>query len=168
MRRAVAAAAVATAVILAGLVSSAFAQTAPELTLLGPGQGAVHFDGAALAALAGYQQRVAIEPGHGNAPVEWSGPLLWTVLVAAHVVDPAKFGQEVRQIVRVQGSDGYVADFAMAEISPDFANHPIQLATARDGAALPAPRLIVPQEKRGGRSVRDVVRIEVEQQGNAK
>jgi VCBS repeat-containing protein len=160
--------AAAIAVVLTGLAPFTFAQAAPGLTVQGPGHEAVQFDAAALSALAPLQQRVVIAPEHGNATIEWSGPLLWTVLVAAHAVDPAKFGQEVRQVVRVQGSDGYVADFVMAEISPDFGNHPVQLATARDGTALPIPRLIVPGEKRGGRSVRDVVRIEVEQQGSAK
>jgi hypothetical protein len=64
--------------------------------------------------------------------------------------------------VRVTGADGYAAVIALAEIAPQFAGRPIQLADHMNGAPIPAPglRLIVPGDRRGGRSVRDVVRID--------
>jgi DMSO/TMAO reductase YedYZ molybdopterin-dependent catalytic subunit len=57
-----------------------------------------------------------------------------------------------------------MAVFGLAELGPQFANRPIQLANRMNGEALPDQglRLIVPGEQRGGRSVRDVVRIDVE------
>lgn len=93
----------------------------------------------------------------------WGGPLLWDLLVAAGAIDPARPAEQVRLSVRVTGADGYVAVIAAAELSPEFAGRPVLLAIRRDGAPLPGlPRLVVPGEKRGGRAVRDVVRIDVD------
>jgi hypothetical protein len=59
---------------------------------------------------------------------------------------------------------GYTAVFALAELSPQFTGRPIQLADHLNGAPIPggSVRLIVPGERRAGRSVRDVVRIDIE------
>ena len=104
-------------------------------------------------------QRAAIE--HDER--EWTGPLLWDVLVAAGVIDPARAAEQVHLSVHVVGTDGWSAAFGMAELSPQFAGRPVQLATRVDGEPVPGTglRLIVPDEKRGGRSVRDVVRIDI-------
>jgi hypothetical protein len=52
---------------------------------------------------------------------------------------------------------------ALAELAPQFAGRPIQLADHLNGAPIPDQglRLIVPGDRLGGRSVRDVVRIDV-------
>jgi hypothetical protein len=57
-----------------------------------------------------------------------------------------------------------MAVIALAEIAPQFAGRPIQIADSANGAPLPqqALRLIVPGDRRGGRSVRDVVRIDID------
>jgi hypothetical protein len=70
----------------------------------------------------------------------------------------------VHLAVRITGPDGYKAVVAMGEISPQFAGRPIQIAQRLNGAPLPdgALRLIVPGDLRGGRSVRDVMRIDIE------
>lgn len=115
------------------------------------------------------EQIVALKPITQQAAVEhtdrsWTGPLLWDVLVNAGAVDPAKPAEAVHLGVHVVGADGWVAVFGLAELSPEFAGKPIQLADRVNGEAIPGPglRLIVPGERRGGRSVRDVVRIEIE------
>jgi hypothetical protein len=89
---------------------------------------------------------------------------LWDVLAASGVADAIKPAEHVRLAVRVTGADGYTAVVALAEISPQFAGRPIQLADHLNGALLPEHglRLVVPGDKRGGRSVRDVVRIDIE------
>lgn len=107
-----------------------------------------------------------LTPMTQQAPIEhaqrtWTGPLLWNVLVAAGAVDPARPADAVRLGVRVIGADGWTAVFGLAELSPEFAGKPIQLADKVSGQPT-ALRLIVPGEHRGGRSVRDVVRIEIE------
>jgi molybdate transport system substrate-binding protein len=117
-----------------------------------------------IAALPRLTQRVGFMTGHGEQQNDWSGPLLWDVLVASGAVDPGKPAEQVQLVVRVTGADGYVATVALAEIAPQFANRPIQVADQLNGAPLPdhALRLIVPGDRRGGRSVRDVVRIDVD------
>ena len=113
-----------------------------------------------IAAMHAMSQHAAIE--HDDR--EWTGPLLWDVLADAGAVDPAKPAEAVRLAVRVVGADGWTAVFGLAELSPQFAAKPIQLADRMNGAPIPDQglRLIVPDEHRGGRSVRDVVRIDIE------
>jgi molybdate transport system substrate-binding protein len=117
-----------------------------------------------IAALPPLTQRVGFVTGRGEQQSEWTGPLLWDVLVASGAIDPAKVAEQVRLSVRVTGADGYAAVVALAEIAPQFAGRPIQVADRMNGAAIAdhALRLIVPGERRGGRSVRDVVRIDID------
>jgi hypothetical protein len=117
-----------------------------------------------LAALKPVTQRVSFLTGQGEQQNEWAGPLLWDVLTASGVADAIKPAEHVRLAVRVTGADGYTAVVALAEISPQFAGRPVQLADHLNGALLPdhGLRLVVPGDKRGGRSVRDVVRIDIE------
>lgn len=63
----------------------------------------------------------------------------------------------------ITGRDGYRAVLALGEIAPDFENKSVILANRMDGKPLGAghPRVVVPLDKRGGRSVRDVMRIPV-------
>src|SRR5215470_14162502 len=117
-----------------------------------------------LAALKPITQRVSFMTDRGEQQNERTGPLLWDVLAASGATDAIKPGEHVRLAVRVTGADGYTAIVALAEIAPQFAGRPIQLADHLNGALLPdhGLRLVVPGDKRGGRSVRDVVRIDIE------
>jgi molybdate transport system substrate-binding protein len=117
-----------------------------------------------IAGLPHLTQRVGFMTGHGEQQNDWSGPLLWDVLIASGAVDPAKPADQVHLAVRVTGADGYMAVIALGEIAPQFAGRPIQIADSMNGAPLPqqALRLIVPGDRRGGRSVRDVVRIDID------
>jgi len=58
-------------------------------------------------------------------------------------------------------SDDYAALVAYGEVSPDFGNKGILLATSEDGMALERPRLIVPGDVKGGRYVTDVIELRV-------
>jgi ABC-type molybdate transport system substrate-binding protein len=117
-----------------------------------------------LAGLPMQTRQVTLTSSHGAQTASWTGPLLWDVLVAAGAVDPAKSADHVRQRVTVTGADGYTAAFALAEIAPGFSARPVLLADRMDNAAIPEGglRLVVPSEARAGRSVRDVIRIDVE------
>ena len=117
-----------------------------------------------MAALKPITQNIAFMTDHGEQQTEWTGPLLWDVLVASGAIESIKPGEQVRLTVRVTGADGYSAVIALAEIAPQFAGRPIQLADHMDGTLLPdhALRLIVPGDRRGGRSVRDVIRIDID------
>ena len=98
--------------------------------------------------------------GEGGAATQFSGPTLWSVLQQAGAVQP-NFHKRVDQVVTITGLDGYSVSLGLGEIDPEFENKPVILATERDGAALDVPRLAVPDDKRPGRSVRDVANISV-------
>ena len=112
-----------------------------------------------LAALPAVQLSAPLGKDHAQAAFE--GPLLWSILERAGLIDPAKVRDQVRQTVVITGRDGYTAVLALGEISPEFAGKAVLLAPSADGQplALEHVRLVVPGDKRGGRSVRDVVRI---------
>jgi DMSO/TMAO reductase YedYZ molybdopterin-dependent catalytic subunit len=116
-----------------------------------------------IGALKPFTQRAALGAGAGESGNEWTGPLLWDVLDATKVLDGAGPRDQAHLAVRVTGADGYTAVVAVGEISPQFSNRPIQLADHMNGTPLPGQglRLIVPEDRLGGRSVRDVVRIDI-------
>lgn len=99
----------------------------------------------------------------GERTSTWNGPLLWDILVLAGAVDPAKHGDHSHLVLYATGRDGYVATVALAELSPDFENKSVIVADQMNDASLPdhTLRLIVPEDRRAGRSVRDLVRVVV-------
>jgi DMSO/TMAO reductase YedYZ molybdopterin-dependent catalytic subunit len=106
--------------------------------------------------------------GNGNAIERGSfvGVPLWALIREAGLkVQPGRKNDVLRKYIVVTGSDGYEAVVALAEILPDFAGQPVLLAYERDGKPLGADqgmaRLVVPRDKRGGRYVSNVVRIEL-------
>ncbi len=137
-----------TALVLLALLASASARAA-DLTVAGPAGQTVSLTRAELDAL---------PPGPPQPHL--AGPTLWSVLEKAGLVAP-DFHARVRQTLLVTGQDGYSAALALGEIDPEFADKPVLLVLRRDDAALEAPRLAIPGDKRGGRSVHDVVRIEL-------
>lgn len=109
-------------------------------------------------------QRVGFMTDHGEQQAEWTGPPLWDVLMDSGALAGVKPAEQVRLVVRITGVDGYTAVIALGEISPEFAGRPIQIADHMNGAPIPDHklRLVVPGDKRGGRSVRNAIRIEIE------
>jgi hypothetical protein len=82
----------------------------------------------------------------------------------------APLGQDLRgpalaTYVVVEAADGYKAVFALAEVDPGMTDKKVLLAYERDGQPLGTEagplRLVIPDEKRGARWVRQVVRIVV-------
>jgi molybdate transport system substrate-binding protein len=137
---------------------------APELLIQRTGQASHLISVDRIGALRPITQTVTFTTEHGEREAEWTGPLLWDVLVASGVLESVKVSEQPRLVARVTGSDGYSAVIAVAEIAPQFAGRPIQLANHMNGAELPdnALRLVVPGDRRGGRSVRDVIRIDID------
>ena len=117
-----------------------------------------------IAGIKSMTQRVGFFTGRGEQQNEWSGPLLWDVLLAAGVVESGMPRAAAPFAVRVTGADGYTAVVALGEIAPQLAGRPIQLADHLNGAPLPNQelRLVVPGDGAGARSVRNVVRIEID------
>lgn len=74
-------------------------------------------------------------------------------------------GKNLTKYIVVKAADGYAVVFALPELDPAFATRTILLADKVDGAALPAEtgpyRVIVPDEKKPARWIRQVNAIDV-------
>jgi DMSO/TMAO reductase YedYZ molybdopterin-dependent catalytic subunit len=116
-----------------------------------------------LAKLPAIQVSITFGTAQGPFHAAFAGPLLWTVLARTGAVDPAKPRQQAGQTILVIGRDGYAAALAIGEISPAFEGKQVILAEGMNGRPLRAShlRLIVPGDRKGARSVKDVVRIMV-------
>jgi hypothetical protein len=104
-----------------------------------------------------FQAAKGPETGH------YTGASLWALLERAGLLKADGKNGELRRTVLVTGRDGYAAAIAIGEIAPNYEAKAVILAYAGgEPAATPAMlRLIVPGDAHGGRSVRDVVHIEV-------
>jgi len=138
------------------------AAEAPGLVLVGSNGATTSLTLAEIASLPAVTREISFEGEHGAVTTRFSGPPLWTLLVRARIV-PGDPRSHVRMTVTTTGADGYTAVLALAEIDPAFEGKEVLLATEQDGKPVTGTglRQAVPGDKRGGRSVRDVVRIAV-------
>jgi DMSO/TMAO reductase YedYZ molybdopterin-dependent catalytic subunit len=116
--------------------------------------------------LAALPHRTVTAKDHQGEPASFSGITLIDILTKAGV----KFGEDLRGkalslYIVVKGSDGYQATFAIAELDPGFTDKVVILADRRNGNALSSSegplRIVVPDEKRQARWVRNVISISV-------
>lgn len=74
-------------------------------------------------------------------------------------------GKRLASCLLVEAADGYRVVFALPEIDPDFTDKKVILAFLKDGQPLDAKqgpyRIIVPDEKRLARSVRQVTTLKI-------
>ncbi|PKK36478.1 molybdopterin-binding protein [Siphonobacter sp. SORGH_AS_0500] len=74
-------------------------------------------------------------------------------------------GENLVKYALIRAADGYEVLFALPELDPEFSNRTIILAESMDGAALPAGmgpyRIVVPEEKKPARWIREVREIEI-------
>jgi hypothetical protein len=110
--------------------------------------------------------RQSIEARDHGKPARFEGVWLRDVLERAGAPLGKKLrGENMSSVVLLSARDGYVAVFSLAELDPAFRDKPILLADRRDGQAL-APdegplRLVVADEARSGRWIRQINHIEV-------
>ena len=90
----------------------------------------------------------------------FTGALLWPLIAAAGPVDAGK-RTFLQHTVLARGQDGYAAALAIGELDPNFEGKQVLVAYAEDDKPLPGLRLVVPADARAGRSVRDLVAVEV-------
>ncbi len=133
------------------------------IVITGPSGSDASVTAEALAKLPTVSLAVSFGTEHGQREASFQGPLLWDVLAQTGAIDASRPREQVRGIVLIEGRDGYTATLALGEIAPDFEGKQVILAGHMDGQALEPGhwRIIVPADRRGGRSVRDVVRIAV-------
>lgn len=102
---------------------------------------------------------------HGK-PARFEGVWLRDVLLRAGApLGKQMRGRNVPLVVLLMARDGYAASLALAELDPSFRDKPILLADRRDGEPLfeeTGPlQLVVGDEARAGRWIRQIERIEI-------
>lgn len=119
----------------------------------------------AAATLAALPQHVAEAFFHGGAQ-RCTGPRLDAVLASAGVASGVELrGEALRQVVRAEGADGYAVVFAVGDLDPLLGNATVVVARQCNGKDLVADegpyRLLADGDRRGARSVRQLVRLSV-------
>lgn len=97
---------------------------------------------------------------------KYSGiPLVALLKQAGATVGAELRGENLSKYVIIKAIDGYEVLFALPELDPEFATRTIILADSVDGAPLPSGvgpyRVVVPDEKKPARWIREVKSIEV-------
>ncbi|MER7731361.1 molybdopterin-dependent oxidoreductase [Streptomyces erythrochromogenes] len=116
-----------------------------------------------LASLRGLPQtsvEVEYTSAKGQQKHTYQGVLLHDVLKDAQPrFDASKKNGQLRGIVAATGGGDYRAVFAWAELDPGFAKSQVLLAVSEDGKPFDdaaGPRLVVPQDTKGGRYVSEL------------
>ena len=117
--------------------------------------------------LAKFTRREVKAKGHDEKESIYSGVNLSDILLAAGAKlgkDELR-GKELAAYLLVEAADGYKATFAIAELSSEFTDRIILLADTRDGKPLAASQgfwqIIVPDDKKHGRWVRQVISLKI-------
>jgi len=130
-------------------------------------QGAVKqhlvLDDALLKSLPAVTIDVTFETGQGKKSGRYTGVLLWTLLEKAEPIDEPGKNTNLRHTLLITGRDGYAVALAVGEIDPHYEGKQIIIAYAggEPSASTSSLRLVVPGDFHGGRSVRDVAKIEL-------
>jgi DMSO/TMAO reductase YedYZ molybdopterin-dependent catalytic subunit len=108
----------------------------------------------------------AFGAGTGFQVGTFTGVSLWDLLQENRVLtDSTRNNDQNRKYVVATGSDNYETVFALAEIHPEFGAELVLIAYLRDGQPLgPSEgmaRVVITTDKRGGRLVSNLVRLEV-------
>lgn len=117
--------------------------------------------------LAKFPRREVKAKAHDEKDAVYAGYNLADVLLdaGAKIGKGELRGKELAAYLVVEAADGYKVTFAIAEIAPEFTDKTILLADTRDGKPLSEQngtwQLIVPDDKRHGRWVRQIVSIKV-------
>jgi DMSO/TMAO reductase YedYZ molybdopterin-dependent catalytic subunit len=152
--------AAAAALLLAGSVV-AVAQSPASVALRGSVAHPENLTASDLMRLPPTTVAISFDTQHGPEHATYVGALLWTLLDRAGLVDAPGRRTRLQHTVLASGRDGYAAALAIGEIDPGFEGKPVIVAYSRDGKPLTALRLVVPGDRRGGRSVKDLFALDV-------
>ncbi len=104
---------------------------------------------------------VSYDTEHGPQHGSYTGALLWTPIDGAGPVDEPGKRTRLQHIVLARGRDGYTVALALGEFDPSFEGKQVIVAFEQDGKPLPGLKLVVPNDKKGGRSVRNLATLKV-------
>lgn len=110
--------------------------------------------------------RQQVTLSHHEETLRCEGPLLADVVAKAGLPSGDSVrGAALRTAIVARAADGYSVLFSLGEIDPRLGNDQIILADRCDGKSLDADtgpyRLAIPGDKRGARSVRQLIAIEI-------
>jgi hypothetical protein len=116
--------------------------------------------------LAGLERRTVVTQDRGLR-TEFEGVAVRDVLVKGGVPFAELRGPAMARVVIASAPDGYRVAYAIAELDPGFTDQVVLLADRRDGKPLlpdTGPlQIVVPNDKRAARWIRQVDKIEVRQ-----
>lgn len=149
--------------VAATTVPPAVAATASGVTIDGKVRQILHLTAEDLARLPAVTLDMAFKTKHGNEKGRYTGVSLWSLLEQAGFAEAPESRAYLRQTLLATGTDGYGVAIAIAELDPRFEGKGAIIAYARDGHPLGngGLRLVIPGDLHGGRSVRDLVHIEL-------
>ncbi|WP_161992654.1 molybdopterin-dependent oxidoreductase [Aureimonas leprariae] len=155
-------------VLCVGLTLPATAEmpagSVPKIEVAGEGVQNIALDRSDLSAMPSVEQEIAFQTSKGEHRGRYRGVPLLAVLERVGLLAADGHHAELRRSVLVKGRDGYSVAFSVGELEPDFGDRAAMIALTENGRPLferEGLRLIMPGDKRGARSVMDVVRIEV-------
>ena len=99
--------------------------------------------------------------GRGPVALDCTGAAVSALLDKAVLNLGKANNAKLAHVLLVTADDGYAVALSLGEIDPDYGNATAIIATACSGKPLDAPRLVMPNDKHGGRAVRGLVSIEV-------
>jgi hypothetical protein len=99
--------------------------------------------------------------GKGPVVLDCSGAALTALLDKATLNVGKANNANLAHSVLITADDGYAVALSLGEIDPDYGNAVPIIATDCGGKPLDAPRLVMPNDKHGGRAVKGVVSIAV-------
>lgn len=132
-----------------------------DLALTGKVEHPVHLSLAEPQALPPVTVNISHFNASGTQTVAYTGALLWPLIDAAMPMDAPGTHTHLQHVFIARGQDGYGVALAIAELAPDFEGKQVLVAYAENGRPLASLRLAVPGDTRAGRSVHDLVSIEV-------
>lgn len=141
--------------------------TAEALDVAGSVGSPRQFTEAGLDALPQWTMQVTYGAGTSLQTSLFSGPSLLNVIEAAGGLqtDPKAHNDRLRKYIVATGTDGYQVVIAWGETDADFGAAPIFVATERDDQPLDESegmaRIVVPGDKRGGRHVAQLIRLDL-------
>jgi hypothetical protein len=145
----------------ASAASRPVAAASAELAIVGPDGRTKPFTAAMLAAI----PVARVSATSHEKTVAYAGADLLDVLRAAGIDPPDHVrGPTVRRVLLAQGADGYTAAFSFAELDPSLGGRKVYLVNRGDDKALGEDgpwRLVVPQDARAARWVRQLTRLTV-------
>lgn len=147
--------------VLAILAAGPAQAANPPLAVTGLVSTPLHLTAADLSAFPPIHILASQISGKGPVALDCNGASLAAILSKATLKLGGKQNAGLSHTLLVTGDDGYTVVLSLGEIDADYGDAGAIIATSCNGKPLNNPRLVMPNDKHGGRAVQGVVSIEV-------